>query len=75
MKRIVYSYVMLIVVLLTACEGVKPTDPNKERKNEAWFYTYEYDSCEYIGTEQRYNSSVLVHKGNCKFCIERSKLN
>lgn len=34
--------------------------------------TYVIDSCEYIGWLSGY-SSVLAHKGNCKYCEERRK--
>lgn len=34
---------------------------------------YEIDSCEYIGHINAFNSDFLTHKGNCKFCTERSK--
>lgn len=37
-------------------------------------YTIEIDSCEYIGHLSAYNSDVLTHKGNCKYCIQRNKL-
>ena len=35
-------------------------------------WTYEIDSCEYIGQIES-TSSFLAHKGNCKFCAERQK--
>ncbi len=35
-------------------------------------YKYIIDSCEYIGSLKGYNSDVLSHKGNCKFCTERN---
>ena len=34
---------------------------------------YVIDNCEYIGHINAFNSDVLTHKGNCKFCAERSK--
>lgn len=34
---------------------------------------YVIDSCEYLGKLRRYQSDILTHKGNCKFCAERSK--
>ena len=33
--------------------------------------TFEYDGCEYIKFGETYNSLVIIHKANCKFCIER----
>lgn len=34
---------------------------------------YVIDSCEYIGHINVFNTDVLTHKGNCKFCAKRSK--
>jgi hypothetical protein len=34
---------------------------------------YEIDSCEYIGTIHKEAGDMITHKGNCKFCSERSK--
>ncbi len=36
---------------------------------------YVIDSCEYIGHINAFNSDVLTHKGNCKFCAERIEKN
>jgi hypothetical protein len=68
-----FFYALLVAVIFCGCEAQKEIDRTQEQKNEANFYTYEYDSCEYVGTKMYWNSSVLVHKGNCKFCAERSK--
>jgi len=32
----------------------------------------EVDSCEYLFGDW-HNATVLTHKGNCKFCLERNK--
>lgn len=34
---------------------------------------YVIDSCEYIGDVYGGSGNYLTHKGNCKFCIQRSK--
>jgi hypothetical protein len=34
---------------------------------------YVIDSCEYVGHIYGYDRDFLVHKGNCKFCLERTK--
>lgn len=36
---------------------------------------YIIDSCEYIGKITGTQSDFLTHKGNCKYCTERNKLN
>lgn len=72
-RTFAFAYVLLVAVIFCGCEAPKENDKTQEQKNEANFYTYEYDSCEYVGTKMYWNSSVLVHKGNCKFCAERSK--
>jgi hypothetical protein len=38
------------------------------------YYVVIIDSCEYVGKHLGFNNAVLAHKGNCKFCAERSKL-
>lgn len=62
------------LVLLTGCspsvEEIEAYRVARSNKLE----TYVVDSCEYVG----YLSSspaygFLTHKGNCKFCIKRSK--
>ena len=35
---------------------------------------YVIDSCEYIGHINVFHGDFLTHKGNCKFCAERSKI-
>jgi hypothetical protein len=39
-----------------------------------WIETIMYDSCEYLVMGQT-NNGVIIHKGNCKFCADRSKNN
>lgn len=34
---------------------------------------YIIDSCEYLGHIYGGNGDMITHKGNCKFCAERSK--
>lgn len=35
------------------------------------FKIVEIDSCEYLYAWESNNSTVLTHKGNCKFCAKR----
>ena len=65
---------MLVAVIFCGCE----------MKNVQTEYTattiagreikiYIIDSCEYIGNIYSSRGDVFTHKGNCKFCAERSK--
>lgn len=68
-----FASLLLVAVIFCGCQQSEGKDKTQERISEDDFYTYIYDSCEYVGTKMYWNSSVLVHKGNCKFCEERSK--
>jgi hypothetical protein len=72
-KACAFASVLLVAVIFCGCEIPKEKNKTQERIREDDFYTYTYDSCEYVGTKMYWNSAVLVHKGNCKFCAERSK--
>jgi hypothetical protein len=37
------------------------------------FDIIEIDSCEYVASNIGFNSAVLTHKGNCRFCESRLK--
>lgn len=57
------------LLLITACdERQRVVESNDLRHWEV----IEIDSCEYIYGKRGY-SSVLVHKGNCKYCEKRKK--
>ena len=41
---------------------------------EQYIRVYVVDSCEYIGFSGTYQGGTsIIHKHNCKFCIERNK--
>jgi hypothetical protein len=68
------ALMILIIVGVVACETKNVTVSSTEsvivgRSIE----TYVVDSCEYIGSVQGGNRDIFTHKGNCRFCIERSK--
>lgn len=44
-----------------------------EMNREVYISLYVIDSCEYIGYVNAFSHDFLTHKGNCKFCAERSK--
>lgn len=70
---IVFTYVLLLAIIFCGC-GLPEYD-TKQNKAATYksFYTYEYDSCEYVGNSLINNNAIFTHKGNCKFCAERSK--
>lgn len=66
--------VLLVAVIFCGCEE----STVKEDKSIAIIggvdvYTYTIDSCEYVGWLKGTNGDWATHKGNCKFCAERSK--
>jgi hypothetical protein len=72
-QLIAFAYVLLAVVFLIGC-----TEVNTDRKNTEFvvkggnspLIIVEVDSCEYLLGEWG-NATVLTHKGNCKFCLQR----
>ena len=68
-RHFAFAYVLLVAVIFCGC--------NPQPENGSGDYvTKVIDSCEYIEYDygifdQRVYS--LTHKGNCKFCAERSK--
>ncbi len=68
--------IILIGILLIGC-----TEAEKRFQEKETFYDigeganplkiYVIDSCEYIAKLTGYNSDVITHKGNCKFCAKR----
>ncbi len=66
---------LLLTILSCGCHEV-----NTPRKNTGFvviedrgpLLIVEVDSCEYLFGDWNY-AAVLTHKGNCKFCLERTK--
>ncbi len=76
-RTFAFAYVLLVAVIFCGCEG-QPTSYDKQptiysNEEMADVKIYVIDSCEYIGKLRGYQSDILTHKGNCKFCTERSK--
>ena len=70
---------LLLTILSCGCHEVNT--PRKDtgflvRKDKDPLIIVEVDSCEYLLGDWG-NQTVLTHKGNCKFCLERTntKLN
>jgi hypothetical protein len=76
-RTFAFAYVLLVALIFCGCEGQttsydkQPTIYSNEEMADVKIYVI--DSCEYIGKLRGYQSDILAHKGNCKFCAERSK--
>lgn len=63
-----------VLVVVCGCESTNVTiEKSTTTINGRQIQIYTIDSCEYVGTIFGSGSDVLSHKGNCKFCAERSK--
>ncbi len=62
-------YFVLVAFLFTDCEG---DGISTDKDLDIGYRTVEIDSCEYL-VKHTYQVGYMSHKGNCKFCIERSK--
>lgn len=82
MKEKTKYYIKLLLGLLPlsfiwiACNFKNSPEKAKEEQSKTVEIPANYsivviDSCEYI--ENKSNSFVLVHKANCRFCLERVK--
>ena len=66
---------LLLTILSCGCHEVNT--PREDTgfvviQGDAPLIIVEVDSCEYLLGEWG-RATVLTHKGNCKFCLERSK--
>ena len=77
-QSIAFAYVLLVAVIFCGCD-----DMNRAEERSKVFKTavevngyqisiIEFDSCQYLISGVGY-SQMMTHKGNCKFCAERSK--
>jgi len=77
-QSIAFAYVLLVAVIFCGCD-----DMNRAEERSKVFKTavevngyqisiIEFDSCQYLISGVGY-SQMMTHKGNCKFCTERSK--
>ena len=67
--------IILLSTILSSCEEVNtPKTRTRFVVKEGYgpLTLVEVDSCEYLLGEWG-NATVLTHKGNCKFCLERNK--
>jgi len=62
-------YFVLVAFLFTACEG---DGRSTDKDLDTGYRTVEIDECEYL-IKHTFQVGYMAHKGNCKFCAERSK--
>jgi hypothetical protein len=70
-----FFYALLVAVIFCGCGNVDSNRVQKETlesKFAAGISVMTIDSCEYVWVKRGYGGG-LSHKGNCKFCAERSK--
>ena len=65
-----FASVLLVAVIFCGCDNGANGD--KIPLGNVTIQSIEYDGCEYVYL-RRYSSVTITHKGNCKFCAERSK--
>jgi PBP1b-binding outer membrane lipoprotein LpoB len=65
-------YILLVAFLFCGCNNTHSDKKTNYTYQEGEFTIVEIDSCEYILSDV-YSGNSICHKGNCKFCIERSK--
>ena len=58
-------YILLVAFVFCGC---KEHEQKQRRQEVGQWQTVEYDGCEYVIGFRK-----MAHKGNCKYCIERSK--
>ena len=80
-KTAIVGYTMLVAVIFCGCSSEKQ---NETLNNPQGHKTIEVEGCEYLQYDAEmycghqynhhtYNARLITHKGNCKFCAERSK--
>jgi len=70
-RTFAFAYLLLVSVIFCGCETNISREPIKETYNGSNIQVMIIDSCEYLFANLDIRS--LTHKGNCKFCAERSK--
>lgn len=78
-----FLYTLLVAVLFIGCVDINPQEVKQIGKSrDEGIVVYEIylnkkvrilevDSCQYIAYDSSYGASI-IHKQNCKFCLERS---
>lgn len=77
----IYQYIclLLIIILISSCDGIKKDDNRKEVEVEyikdSRFEILTIDDCEYIILYDKVSYAGMggiTHKENCKFCNKRT---
>jgi hypothetical protein len=72
------AYVLLVAVIFCGCDEIDRAEERSKifktavEVNGYQISIIEFDSCQYLISGVSY-SQMMTHKGNCKFCAERSK--
>lgn len=85
MKYLIIPILLLFTSCIELQQTIPPYQPAREIADNVFkvqpaygesltdIYVYTIDSCEYLGNESlTFNSALLTHKGNCKYCIQRN---
>jgi len=76
-RTFAFAYVLLVAVIFCGC-GSNNSEQQKQPLNKIQtietgdVQVVSIDSCEYVVWNYGYAGGI-VHKQNCKFCVERSK--
>jgi hypothetical protein len=71
-----FGYALITAIILCSCDTKGDTEGKTITTiNGVIVKNFTIDSCEYIGNVRGFTRDFLTHKGNCKFCAERSKKN
>lgn len=68
-------FFLLLAIIFCGCgnvDGSRVRNETLEREFGGEISVMTIDSCEYVWVKKGYGGG-LSHKGNCKFCAERSK--
>ena len=80
-RHFTFAYVLLVAVIFCGCNNPQETNGSEKFDNRKLtnYVAYgkniqivEIDSCEYLYS-YNFSATWMTHKGNCKFCAERSK--
>lgn len=70
-RTFAFAYVLLVAVIFCGCDSTVSKNKTGERYFGSDIEVLTVDSCEYLIFA--YDTRSITHKGNCKFCVERSK--
>ena len=75
--KITMRNTLYLVLALVLCVGCNPAGSENDKNPEESYRIVEIDSCEYIYINRRpwEGDMAITHKGNCKYCEQRSLAN